>query len=145
MKTTIAQIRRPVEVEEENRFDLAGRLLARAEILLQEGEAHDHGLLTRLAQVVAAEGPEYARGWLEGAHYTAGVRIHDAWMIGTDILQRRKTQDEIREEVRASLLEQIEDPEPVIRQGRFRPCARCGRTPAQHNPLQAGHVGHDYE
>lgn len=109
MKTTTQQINRPVRVDEENRFDLAGRLLARAEILLQEGEAHDHGLLTRLAQVVAAQGTEYARGWLEGAHYTAGFRIHDAWMIGSEILEshRPKTQDEIREEVRASLLEQI--------------------------------------
>lgn len=107
MKTTIAQIRRAVQVDEENRFDLAGRILARAEILLQEGEAHDHGLLTRLAQIVAAQGPEYARGWLEGAHYTAGVRIHDAWMIGSEILERRKTSDEIREEVRQHLLEQI--------------------------------------
>jgi hypothetical protein len=109
-KITLQQIRRPVRVDEENRFDLAGRLLAHAAILEAEGETHDAGILSRVAAVVAAEGPEYARGWVEGGHYFAGVRIHDTWMIASEVLEvprRRKTQDEIREEVRVSLLEQI--------------------------------------
>jgi hypothetical protein len=135
MKTTTQQIRRAVEIDEENRFDLSGRLLAHAAILEAEGESHDAGILSRIAQVVAAEGPEYARGWVEGAHYFAGVRIHDVWMIATEVLERRKTLAEIQEAAG----------EIVVRNGRFRPCTRCGQTPAMHNPLQPGSVGHDYE
>lgn len=89
-KTTAEQIRRAVQVDEENRFDLAGRILAASELVADEGEDRsDSLLLHHLAVIVSREGPEYARGWLEGAHHIGGVRIHNAWLQGLGILDRR--------------------------------------------------------
>lgn len=88
-KTTVQDIQRAVRVDEENRFALAGRILAHAEILREDGETGDASLLARLAEVVALHGAEYGRGWIQGAHHTAGVRIHGPWMIGAEVLEHR--------------------------------------------------------
>jgi len=97
MATTIEATVRSGEDARDGRFFVAGRLLALARVVHERGrsggsaewdpvETRDWLLLTTLAEIVAAEGVNYGRGWLEGLHHTAGVRVHETWTAAREIL-----------------------------------------------------------
>lgn len=94
MKTTEAQIGRPVGVDEPNRFDVAGRLLALAEIVgerrIEEDEVRSSIVLHALAEVVALHGIEYGQGWIQGYWYGKGVEVHQTWIAARALLEGRE-------------------------------------------------------
>lgn len=86
-KTTPEQILRAVEINEPNRFDLAGRILALSLLWRDDAMLRDEGLiLERIAGVCALQGPEAAYLWVQGVHYSEGVRMHGAWTSALRIL-----------------------------------------------------------
>ena len=97
MKTTEEQIGRPVRVDEPNRFDVAGRLLALAEILRdsERAEGPEAGgrsstVLRALAEAVSLYGIEYGQGWIQGFWHGQGVRVHETWVAARSLLEGRE-------------------------------------------------------
>lgn len=91
MITTEQMVYEPTPVDGDARFQVAGRLLAVAAIVVLnkanglEEERTSH-ILRSLGEIVAQHGTDVGRGWLEGWHHATGTRDHDTWMTALRIL-----------------------------------------------------------
>lgn len=90
MKTTDREL---AEGASDNRFEVAGRILALAEIIREvervEGADQDgrsQTILRSLAEVTALHGVDFGRGWIQGLWHGQGVRIHQTWVDARALL-----------------------------------------------------------